>query len=70
MKSFDHSLWERELAEYMSLHPDLETSRRPWFPHDGPDFAIGCASYVRFGRYGGFASFDGDDHDPVPVTCI
>ena len=24
VKSIDHALWERELAEYLSLHPDLE----------------------------------------------
>jgi hypothetical protein len=32
VKSFDHSLWERELAEYMSLHPDLENLPPPVFP--------------------------------------
>lgn len=32
VKSFDHSLWERELAEYMSLHPDLENLPPPVVP--------------------------------------
>lgn len=32
MKSFDHTLWERELAEYMRLHPDLEDLPPPVFP--------------------------------------
>jgi hypothetical protein len=32
VKSIDHALWERELAEYMSLHPDLENLPPPAFP--------------------------------------
>lgn len=32
MKSVDHALWERELAEYISLHPDLEDLPPPAFP--------------------------------------
>lgn len=32
MKSIDHALWERELAEYISLHPDLENLPPPVFP--------------------------------------
>ncbi|MFN2479260.1 MAG: hypothetical protein ABR615_08830 [Pseudonocardiaceae bacterium] len=32
MKSFDHALWDRELAEYISLHPDLENLPPPAFP--------------------------------------
>jgi hypothetical protein len=32
MKSFDHALWDRELAEYISLHPDLEDLPPPTFP--------------------------------------
>lgn len=32
MKSVDHALWERELAEYISLHPDLESLPPPAFP--------------------------------------
>jgi hypothetical protein len=32
VKSIDHSLWERELAEYISLHPDLENLPPPVFP--------------------------------------
>ena len=32
MKSVDHALWERELAEYISLHPDLENLPPPTFP--------------------------------------
>lgn len=30
--SIDHTLWERELAEYISLHPDLEDLPPPVFP--------------------------------------
>jgi hypothetical protein len=30
--SIDHALWERELAEYISLHPDLENLPPPVFP--------------------------------------
>jgi hypothetical protein len=32
VKSIDHSLWERELADYISLHPDLENLPPPAFP--------------------------------------
>jgi hypothetical protein len=32
VKSIDHALWERELAEYISLHPDLEDLPPPVFP--------------------------------------
>lgn len=32
VKSIDHALWERELAEYISLHPDLENLPPPVFP--------------------------------------
>jgi hypothetical protein len=32
VKSIDHALWDRELAEYMSLHPDLENLPPPVFP--------------------------------------
>jgi hypothetical protein len=32
VKSIDHALWERELAEYLSLHPDLEELPPPVFP--------------------------------------
>ncbi|MGH3550622.1 MAG: hypothetical protein ACRDQU_21385 [Pseudonocardiaceae bacterium] len=32
MKSFDHALWERELAEYLNLHPDLDDLPPPVFP--------------------------------------
>jgi hypothetical protein len=32
MKSFDHAMWDRELAEYISLHPDLENLPPPAFP--------------------------------------
>ncbi len=32
MKGIDHALWERELAEYISLHPDLEHLPPPAFP--------------------------------------
>lgn len=32
MKSFDHALWDHELAEYISLHPDLEDLPPPTFP--------------------------------------
>jgi len=31
-KSVDHTLWERELADYLSLHPDLENLPPPVFP--------------------------------------
>jgi hypothetical protein len=32
VKSVDHALWERELAEYLGLHPDLENLPPPVFP--------------------------------------
>jgi hypothetical protein len=32
VKGIDHSLWEREIAEYISLHPDLEDLPPPKFP--------------------------------------
>lgn len=32
MKGIDHALWERELAEYISLHPDLENLPPAAFP--------------------------------------
>jgi hypothetical protein len=32
MKGFDHALWDHELAEYLSLHPDLENLPPPAFP--------------------------------------
>ncbi len=32
MKGFDHALWDHELAEYISLHPDLENLPPPTFP--------------------------------------
>ncbi len=32
MKGIDHALWERELAEYISLHPDLEHLPPAVFP--------------------------------------
>jgi hypothetical protein len=32
VKSIDHALWERELAQYISLHPDLEDLPPPIFP--------------------------------------
>jgi hypothetical protein len=32
VKSIDHALWEQELADYLSLHPDLEGLPPPVFP--------------------------------------
>ncbi|HEV7830102.1 MAG TPA: hypothetical protein VGP04_14890 [Pseudonocardiaceae bacterium] len=32
VKGIDHSLWEHEIAEYISLHPDLEDLPPPKFP--------------------------------------
>jgi hypothetical protein len=32
VKSIGHALWEQELAEYMSLHPDLDNLPPPVFP--------------------------------------
>ena len=32
MKNFDHVLWERELAEHLSQHPDLQHLPPPVFP--------------------------------------
>lgn len=32
VENIDHALWERELAAYLSLHPDLEDLPPPVFP--------------------------------------
>ena len=32
MKNFDHVLWERELAEHLNQHPDLQHLPPPVFP--------------------------------------
>jgi hypothetical protein len=32
VKNFDHALWERELAEHLNQHPDLQHLPPPVFP--------------------------------------
>jgi hypothetical protein len=63
VKGIDHSLWEREIAEYISLHPDLEDLPPPKFPRRRSRLGRRFGFTGRLAESGALVEADG--HQPV-----